>query len=184
MEDVGCHTVSVASPVINASGYASPSLLLFLNSEISPAIVDHVVASISAAVDISIRRTSGINRLGLYFDRQQIRDFRSYVNRIFRNGRVTMMEVVAIMTYTERIKNSWAGVFRDLLLEEMFVSALVLATKYLNDECHHNSVWVPIVEHFSSPEMEQMLRHFLYALDWKLRIIPADLLHLYNKFYL
>ncbi|KAJ3990536.1 hypothetical protein F5890DRAFT_1480374 [Lentinula detonsa] len=114
-----------------------------------------------------------------------VSDVRTFVKRVLRKSRVTMAEVLATLAYVNRAR-PYLQVSGDSKypFERVFLGALIVASKFLNDSCLSNMHWAQCTSLFGKHDVGRIEREFLEVLDWELRLTEDDLLTHYEPLVL
>ena len=85
---------------------------------------------------------------------------------------------MSTVVYLHRLKSRLPAVAKGIqcTCHRIFLAALILSAKYLNDSSPKNKHWARhTLGLFSLPEINLMEKQFLFLLDWDLRIASEDL---------
>ncbi|KAJ4486351.1 hypothetical protein J3R30DRAFT_3281810 [Lentinula aciculospora] len=112
-------------------------------------------------------------------------DTTSFVKRVLCKARVKMSEVLATLAYIDRAQ-PYLEISSDskYLFERVFLGALIVATKFLNDSSLPNIHWAQCTRLFGKHDVCRIEREFLEVLDWELRLTEDDLLAHYDSLIL
>lgn len=104
-----------------------------------------------------------------------------FIESVVKNSSVPVPTLVTVLVYLRRLQSRLPPDSKGMpsTAHRIFLAALILAAKYLNDASPLNEKWayysvVPGHESFSFPiaEVNQMERELLWRLNWDLRIQP------------
>ncbi|KAJ4489450.1 hypothetical protein C8J55DRAFT_300353 [Lentinula edodes] len=174
-------------------------LMQLLSIDVSKLVIDYVVDYVSHIVGHPVDHPSDelIMLFPMTRGRSQSRrhrrpakispcsDARSFVERVLHKARVKMSEVLATLAYIDR-----ARPFLEISsetkypFERVFLGALIVATKFLNDSCIPNMHWAQCSRLFGKHDIGRIEREFLEVLDWDLRLTEEDLLVHYDSLIL
>ncbi|KAJ3823901.1 hypothetical protein F5880DRAFT_1563939 [Lentinula raphanica] len=193
---------SSASPMISLHNIrptqSSPYLMQLLKLEISKPIIDYIVYYIShivgqESVEQPIthhpmtrgRSSKRPPRQSKASDSPSSANATSFVKRVLRRASVTMAELLATLAYIDRAR-PYLQVSSDSKypFERVFLGALIVASKFLNDSCLPNMHWAQCTRLFGKHDVGRIEREFLEVLDWELKLTEDDLLSHYDSLIL
>ncbi|KAJ3905448.1 hypothetical protein F5879DRAFT_878817 [Lentinula edodes] len=166
-------------------------LMQLLSIDVSKPVIDYVVDYVSYIVGHPVDHPS--DQLIMLFPmtrgRSQSRrhrrpakispcsDATSFVERVLHKARVKMSEVLAALAYIDRAR-PFLQISSDTKypFERVFLGALIIATKFLNDSCIPNMHWAQCSRLFGKHDIGRIEREFLEVLDWDLTLTEEDLL--------
>ncbi|KIK62800.1 hypothetical protein GYMLUDRAFT_260042 [Collybiopsis luxurians FD-317 M1] len=155
----------------------SPNLQLV---ELRPSkyIIDYIVACVADTVDFALRRP-------LYTERGHVErgKFTEFVATILERAQVKTPVILASLVYIDRVRPFLKISLDEWALERVFLGAVIVASKYLNDIALKNVCWASCTGILGSHDIGVIEREFLWALDWGLRISEDDLLPLYTGIF-
>ncbi|KAJ4001281.1 hypothetical protein F5050DRAFT_1803364 [Lentinula boryana] len=194
-------SVSPSKPIHSSSlvdpEQHSPYLMQLLGLDISKPVIDYIVDYVShilgQSVDHSVDQPITLFPMtrGRSQSRRQPRpagpasDVTTFVKRVLRKSRATMAEVLATLAYVNRAR-PYLQVSSDSKypFERVFLGALIVASKFLNDSCLSNMYWAQCTRLFGKHDVGRIEREFLEVLDWELRLTEDDLLAHYEPLVL
>ncbi|KAI6224391.1 Protein CNPPD1 [Aphelenchoides fujianensis] len=114
-----------------------------------------------------------------YFDRRSTYDFLDvdFAARISRDGCLDPCTLVAAMIYVERLRRNNPAAFQRSNPNDLYLSALIVATKFLNDCGVDEFVWQDEWAAAASTSVERINKlelRFLNDLGWDLHIMDAE----------
>jgi PHO85 cyclin-1 len=107
-----------------------------------------------------------------------------YITSIVQRSHVQVPTLMTSLVYLARLKERLPPVAKGMTctLHRIFLAALILAAKNLNDSSPKNKHWARYTSvrgypgfGFSITEVNLMEKQMLFLLDWDLRILPEDL---------
>ncbi|KAE9410898.1 hypothetical protein BT96DRAFT_969176 [Gymnopus androsaceus JB14] len=146
----------------------SPYLLQLLNIEISEFVIDYIVNYVSHVVEYSV----DVDTLRL----DSLRE------KSFRKSSSYNVYSLGSLAYIDRVRpHLKISCSSNFASERVFLGALIVATKYLNDSSMKNIHWARIVRVYSDKDdVSRIEREILEVLDWELRLTEDDLLAHYD----
>ncbi|KAJ3855740.1 hypothetical protein EV368DRAFT_25498, partial [Lentinula lateritia] len=178
---------------------SSAYLMQLLSIDVSKPVIDYVVDYVSHIVDHLVDHPP--DQLIMLFPMTRGRsqskrhrrpakispcsDATSFVERVLHKVRVKMSEVLATLAYIDRAR-SFLQISSDTKypFERVFLGALIVATKFLNDSCIPNMHWAQCSRLFGKHDIGRIEREFLEVLDWDLTLTEEDLLAHYDSLIL
>jgi hypothetical protein len=96
-----------------------------------------------------------------------------YVADLTREGGISPCSVILGLLYVHRLSETNPRYLRTMSGKDLFLTAMMIASKYLNDEGENealtNSEWAEVGCR-SKPSLDLMERQFLAAIDWRLYV--------------
>ncbi|KAJ2850370.1 hypothetical protein IWW36_001922 [Coemansia brasiliensis] len=106
--------------------------------------------------------------------REALQPFHSFCYELLRSTQIAMPIVVLALLYVHKFKQRYPGLRGGNGSEyRMFVVALMLASKYLEDNTFTTQTWSE-VSHLPARELAIMQREFLLALDHRLHVADSE----------
>ncbi|KAJ2451491.1 hypothetical protein EV183_003569 [Coemansia sp. RSA 2336] len=106
--------------------------------------------------------------------REALQPFHSFCYELLRSTQIAMPIVVLALLYVHKFKQRYPGLHGGNGSEyRMFVVALMLASKYLEDNTFTTQTWSE-VSHLPARELAIMQREFLLALDHRLHVPDSE----------
>jgi hypothetical protein len=102
--------------------------------------------------------------------------FTKFVTDVLTRAEVTTPVVLASLAYIDRAKPHLHIALEEWALERVFLGALIIASKYLNDSTLKNVHWALCTGVFGKRDVGRIEREFLDVLDWELSISEDDIL--------
>ncbi|KAJ3801632.1 hypothetical protein GGU11DRAFT_768803 [Lentinula aff. detonsa] len=168
-----------SSPVHHASlvdpSTHSPALLQLIDIQISKQFIDHVVDCVADTVDFAMGRPSH-PRGRTPSRRPELSKFNTFVTNVLTRAEVTTPVVLASLAYIDRAKPHLHIALEEWAFERVFLGAVIVASKYLNDSTLKNVHWAMCTGVFGKRDVGRIEREFLDVLDWELNISEDDVL--------
>ncbi|KAG5652783.1 hypothetical protein H0H81_003663 [Sphagnurus paluster] len=170
---------SSSSPVHHASlvdpSRHSPALMELVDLKMSRPIIEYVVDCVVDTVDFAMGRPS-TSRGRPVSKRPEHAKFTTFVTNIITRAEVTTPTVLASLVYIDRAKPHLHIALEEWALERVFLGAIIVASKYLNDSTLKNVHWALCTGVFGKRDVGRIEREFLDVLDFELGITESDLL--------
>ncbi|KAG6829877.1 hypothetical protein H0H92_003222 [Tricholoma furcatifolium] len=168
-----------SSPIHHASlvdpSRHSPALLELIDLKITRPVIEYVVDCVVDTVDFAMGRPS-TSRGRPLSHRPEHAKFTTFVNNIITRAEVTTPTVLASLVYIDRAKPHLHIALEEWALERVFLGAIIVASKYLNDSTLKNVHWALCTGVFGKRDVGRIEREFLDVLDFQLSITEDDLL--------
>ncbi|KAJ7743584.1 hypothetical protein B0H16DRAFT_1693433 [Mycena metata] len=149
----------------------SPLLMELLNLKIDGNVISksyYVVHCVSETVDQGLGRISTPSSCN--------GGFTSFVSTVLARSRENLAAVLTSLCYISRVRSNLCIPRNEYAFERVFLGALIVASKYINDRTLKNAHWAMCTCVFSTYDIGKMEREFLMVLDWELGVSEADLL--------
>ncbi|KAG6868804.1 hypothetical protein C0993_010102 [Termitomyces sp. T159_Od127] len=170
---------SSSSPIHHASlvdpSRHSPALLELVDLKITRGILEYVVDCVVDTVDFAMCRPSSTHGRPLSH-RPEHAKFTTFVNNVISRAEVSTPTLLATLVYIDRAKPHLHIALEEWALERVFLGALIVASKYLNDSTLKNVHWALCTGVFGKRDVGRIEREFLDVLDFQLGITEDDLL--------
>ncbi|KAL1714905.1 hypothetical protein EV715DRAFT_266294 [Schizophyllum commune] len=165
------HHLSLVDPALH-----HPALADVLKVPVNRAVIDYVVDVTVDTVDFALGRSSAMKR-GRSARRDQKRiAFTELIQRVIARAEVPITVVLVLLAYIDRCKPHLRVASDAYVHERIFLGALIVAAKYLNDCSPKNCHWARYTAEFSKADIGLIEREFLAVLDFDLGFKEADLL--------
>jgi hypothetical protein len=104
--------------------------------------------------------------------------FTSFVSSVLASAQTRPATLLVALVYISRVRPHLCVDHAGLVLERVFLGALICADKYTNDSALKNAQWVLCIPGrvFGKRGIARIEREFLAVLDWELGVREADLL--------
>ncbi|KAI9446568.1 hypothetical protein H4582DRAFT_1906658 [Lactarius indigo] len=102
--------------------------------------------------------------------------FATMVNNVVTRAEVEMPVILATLVYLDRAKPHLHIALEEWANERVFLGALIVASKYLNDSSLKNVHWAVCTGVFGKRDIGRIEREFLDVLDFELSITEDDLM--------
>ncbi|KAF8176018.1 hypothetical protein BJ912DRAFT_1064048 [Pholiota molesta] len=152
----------------------------------SPALLELIDVKVSRQVIGKPRRRDSRLRHGtpntIFFRgrtaarRPEHAKFTTFVENVLTRAEVTMSTLLATLVYIDRSKPHLHIGLEQWALERVFLGALIVASKYLNDSTLKNVHWALCTGVFGKRDVGRIEREYLDVLNFELKITEDDLL--------
>ncbi|KDE05896.1 hypothetical protein MVLG_03709 [Microbotryum lychnidis-dioicae p1A1 Lamole] len=158
----------------------SPALLKLLKSSLTDTIVEHVAQK---AMSVIRCRDEPINSPA-ESSIAPLPELDNFIRDICRKSRCHVPTLLCTLVYLDRLKDRLPvrSCGSPSTRHRVFVAALIVAAKYLNDSSPYNKNWVRYAGHFRLEEVNLIERQLLCLLDFDLRIGESELIETFAPF--
>ncbi|TFK72734.1 hypothetical protein BDN72DRAFT_815631 [Pluteus cervinus] len=179
------HDDAPSSPVHHASlvdpAQHSPLLLELIDVKITSGVFDYVVDCVVETVDFAMNRPTPSTSRGFRSSRRpELASFTTFVTNVITRAEVTTPTLLAALAYIDRAKPYLHISIEEWARERVFLGALIVAAKYLNDSTLKNVHWALCTGVFGKRDVGRIEREFLDVLNFELAIAESDLLAHYH----
>ncbi|KAF9053175.1 hypothetical protein BJ165DRAFT_1400509 [Panaeolus papilionaceus] len=164
------HQGSLVDPALH-----SPTLLKMLDYKVAKPVIDYVVDTVAETVDFAMGRPS-TSRGRSAARSQTLIKFTEFVSTVLSRAEVTMPTLLSTLVYVSRAKPHLHIGLEQWALERVFLGALIVASKNLNDSTLKNVHWALCTGVFGKRDIGRIEREYLNVLNFELKITEADLL--------
>jgi len=154
----------------------SPALLELVDQKLSRPIVEHLIDSVIETVDFVLSRPSHSGRGRSLSRHSEGTAFTLMVNNVLTRAEVEVPVVLATLVYLNRAKPHLHIALEEWANERVFLGALIVASKYLNDSSLKNVHWAVCTGVFGKRDIGRIEREFLDVLDFELSITEDDVM--------
>ncbi|KAG6918828.1 hypothetical protein DXG01_011233 [Tephrocybe rancida] len=170
---------SSSSPIHHASlvdpSTHSPALLELIDLKITRPVIDYIVDCVVDTVDFAMGRPSSSRGRSAARRPEHVK-FTTFVTNIITRAEVTTPTLLAALVYIDRAKPHLHIALEEWALERVFLGAIIVASKYLNDSTLKNVHWALCTGVFGKRDVGRIEREFLDVLDFQLGVAEDDLL--------
>jgi hypothetical protein len=167
----------MASSSIPPLCWDSQEVVELCKHKIDKSVIEYAVHTTLETVDYALDRepSSSLDRIP-YYCKKRHGGFAQFVWRMICTSRVSAAVVLVALVYIKRAKPHLRITTERWACERIFVGALVLAGKYLNDKMMKNVVWARCSGVFEHRDIGRMEREMLNVLDWDLSVHEEEIL--------
>ncbi|KAF9645650.1 hypothetical protein BDM02DRAFT_3189546 [Thelephora ganbajun] len=173
---VQLHKASLVEPSSH-----SQKMLDLLDLKVSKDLIRYVahasVDAITYAMECSstASRNSSARKETIRFD-----PFHIFASNVVHRSEVKIPAILVSLVYIERARQHLFIQSPEWACERVFLGALILANKYINDWSIKNYHWALCSGVFGRRDIGRIEREFLDVLDWDLAVTEADILNHYD----
>ncbi|KAI0374601.1 hypothetical protein BV20DRAFT_1010067 [Pilatotrama ljubarskyi] len=165
------HPASQIDPALH-----SPALLELVDISLGRNLIEHVVDTVVETVDYALGRPSSSTRGRSLSRHTEHSKFLKFVTDVIHKAEVKVPALLVTLVYINRAKPHIQIALEQWANERVFLGALILANKYLNDSTLKNIHWALCTGVFGKRDIGRIEREFLDVLDFELGVSEADLL--------
>ncbi|KAM5536493.1 hypothetical protein V8D89_009770 [Ganoderma adspersum] len=165
------HPASLVDPSLH-----SPALMELIDIEMGRSLIEHLVDTVIETVDYALGRPSSSSRGRSVSRHSEHSKFLKFVTDVIQKAEVKVPAILVALVYIDRAKPHIQIALEQWANERVFLGALILANKYLNDSTLKNVHWALCTGVFGKRDIGRIEREFLDVLDFELSVSEADLL--------
>ncbi|OSD08262.1 hypothetical protein PYCCODRAFT_1441233 [Trametes coccinea BRFM310] len=165
------HPASLVDPALH-----SPALLELVDISLDRNLIEHIVDTVTETVDYALGRPSSSTRGRSMSRHTEHSKFLKFVTDVIHKAEVKVPALLVTLVYINRAKPHIQIALEQWANERVFLGALILANKYLNDSTLKNVHWALCTGVFGKRDIGRIEREFLDVLDFELGVSEADLL--------
>ncbi|KAI0934885.1 hypothetical protein AcV5_006580 [Taiwanofungus camphoratus] len=165
------HKASLVDPSLH-----SPALMELLDINLSRNFLEYVVDNVVETVDYALGRPSSSSRGRSLSRHSEHAKFTAFVTDVIHKAEVKVPALLVTLVYIDRAKPHLQIALEQWACERVFLGALILANKYLNDSTLKNIHWALCTGVFGKRDIGRIEREFLDVLDFELGVHEADIL--------
>ncbi|KAH9848830.1 hypothetical protein C2E23DRAFT_841776 [Lenzites betulinus] len=165
------HPASLVDPALH-----SPALLELIEISLGRNIIEHLVDTVAETVDYALGRPSSSTRGRSVSRNTEHSKFLKFVTDVITKAEVKVPALLVTLVYINRAKPHIQIALEQWANERVFLGALILANKYLNDSTLKNVHWALCTGVFGKRDIGRIEREFLDVLDFELSVSESDLL--------
>ncbi|RPD52457.1 hypothetical protein L227DRAFT_474771, partial [Lentinus tigrinus ALCF2SS1-6] len=161
------HPASLVSSTLHA-----PALLELVHMRMSPLHTSLLSHTVLAIVDLAFHR---VYSPAFHMQSEHSRAFTQFVDHMVAIAEVPVPTLLVALVYLHRVKLRLPPSHQSSP-ERIFLGALIIAHKYVNDCVIKNKYWAAYTGLFESRDIYSIECHFLQFLDYRLSVSESDLL--------
>ncbi|TFY78388.1 hypothetical protein EWM64_g5624 [Hericium alpestre] len=165
------HSASLVDPASH-----SPAILELIDVKLDRNIIEYLIDTVVETVDYALGRPSHSRRGRSLHRHSEGSSFATTVKNVLQRAEVEIPVVLATLVYLDRAKPHLHITLEEWANERVFLGALIVASKYLNDSSLKNVHWAVCTGLFGRRDIGRIEREFLDVLDWELAVSESDIL--------
>ncbi|KAF9446409.1 hypothetical protein P691DRAFT_631794, partial [Macrolepiota fuliginosa MF-IS2] len=155
----------------------SPALLELISIKVSRPVIEYLVDCVVETVDYAMGRPTPSSSRGRSRGRRpEHAKFSTFVKNVIERAEINIQTIIASLVYIDRAKPHLHIALEEWALERVFLGAIIVASKYLNDSTLKNVHWALCTGVFGKRDVGRIEREYLDVLDFELGVTEADLL--------
>ncbi|KAJ8522896.1 hypothetical protein ONZ45_g621 [Pleurotus djamor] len=155
----------------------SQAIMDLIDVKISRSLIDYMVDCVAETVDYAMGRpTPSSSYKGRAARRSEYTKFTTFVTNVITRAEVATPVYLAALVYIDRARPHLHIALEEWALERVFLGALIVASKYLNDSTLKNVHWALCTGVFGKRDVGRIEREFLDVLDFELSVTEEDIL--------
>lgn len=168
------------------------ALDVFIHQPVSKAMIQYLASTTLTVIDCSQSGQNAYNSppaspstTGLPHIEPTQASLISFIAMLVNGSNVQTPTLMTSLVYLARLRNRLPSAARGMACtcHRIFLAALILAAKNLNDSSPKNKYWAKYTQGlFTIEEVNLMEKQFLHLLDWDLRVSTNDLLDHFAPF--
>ncbi|KAI6045631.1 hypothetical protein EDC04DRAFT_2634101 [Pisolithus marmoratus] len=170
------HGGSLVDPALH-----SPALLELLEIKLSRPVIEYVVDCTVDTVNYAMGRPSSSKRGRSVARYSDYTPFTTFVTKVLARAEVSIPTLLVTLVYINRAKPHLQIALEEWACERVFLGALIIASKYLNDSTLKNVQWAFCSGVFGKRDIGRVEREFLEVLGFELSISEDDILSHHNS---
>lgn len=170
------HTAPIHKASLVDPSSHHPATLQLVKVDMSRNLLEYVVDNVVDTVDYALGRPSSSSRGRSLSRHTEHAKFAQFVADVVRRAEITVPALLVSLVYIARAKPHLQIALEQWACERVFLGALIVANKYLNDSTLKNVHWALCTGVFGKRDVGRIEREFLDVLDWDLSVSEADLL--------
>ncbi|EMD38255.1 hypothetical protein CERSUDRAFT_113418 [Gelatoporia subvermispora B] len=173
--------VATTSSPVHPSSLVDPAthstvLLELLDLGISREFIEYVVDCVVETVDYAMGRPSSSRRGRSPSRNTEHAKFTAFVTDVIQKAEVKLASLLVTLVYIDRAKPHIQIALEQWACERVFLGALIVANKYVNDSTLKNVHWALCTGVFGKRDIGRIEREFLDVLDFELGVQESDIL--------
>jgi len=166
------HHASLVDPAFH-----SPQILELVQVKISSGVIDYAVDCVVETVDFAMNRPTPSTSRGFRSARRpELEPFTTFVTNVLTRAEVSTPTLLAALAYIDRARPYLHIGIEEWALERVFLGALIVSAKYLNDSTLKNVHWALCTGVFGKRDVGRIEREFLDVLNFELGVTEEDIL--------
>ncbi|CCL98768.1 uncharacterized protein FIBRA_00773 [Fibroporia radiculosa] len=165
------HSASLVDP-----SFHNPATLQLIKVDLSRNFIEYIVDAVVDTVDYALGRPTSSSRGRSLSRRPEHVKFSNFVADVIHKAEVKLPSLLVTLVYINRAKPHLQIALEQWACERVFLGALIVANKYLNDSTLKNVHWALCTGVFGKRDIGRIEREFLDVLDFELGVSEADIL--------
>ncbi|KAG6376406.1 hypothetical protein JVT61DRAFT_2391 [Boletus reticuloceps] len=165
------HHASLVDPALH-----SAALLELLDIKLSRPVLEYIIDCVVDTVDYAIGRPSSSRRGRALSRRSEHAAFATFVTSVLSRAEVTIPTILVSLVYIDRAKPHLQIALEEWACERVFLGAVMVASKYLNDSTLKNVHWALCTGVFGKRDVGRIEREFLDVINFELSVTEDDIL--------